>query len=94
MEDLAPEEKEKIIRAIESKGAKRPCPRCGSSNFSLVSGYFNHFIQSQLGGVRMGGPSIPTAVVACNQCGWLAEHALGVLDLLPEDQTSRPENKS
>lgn len=94
MEDFPLEEKENIIRAIESKGASRPCPRCGCPNFSLVSGYFHHFIQPQIQGIRIGGPSVPTAVVACDQCGWLAEHALGVLNLLPKDQASKPEAKS
>jgi len=77
-------EKEKIIQALSSKSATRPCPRCGNNSFAILDGYINHFIQSSLGGVTIGGPSVPTAVVVCTNCGWLAEHALGSLGMLPE----------
>ena len=91
MAELSEAEKQKIIKALESKGAVRPCPRCGSNQFALVAGYFNHFIQSGLIGVSIGGPSVPTAVVACNNCGWLAEHALGALGLLPKETPAKEE---
>ena len=92
MAELSQEERDKIVRALENKGASKPCPRCGNATFSLIGGYFNHFIQVRLGGMKIGGPSVPTAVVACTNCGWLAEHALGALDLLPDGQ--RPEEGS
>jgi hypothetical protein len=39
-----------------------------------------------LEGLVLGGPSVPTAVLACNRCGWVAQHALGVLGLLPKKE--------
>ncbi len=86
-------QREVIIKALEARGATRPCPRCGSERFSIVDGYSIHFIQDQLGSVRIGGPNVPTVVVACLKCGWIAEHALGALGLLPDGQIPRQEDK-
>lgn len=93
MDELSKEEQAKIIQALDRVGATRPCPRCGNATFSLVGGYFNHFIQQSLSGVNLGGPSIPTAVVVCSNCGWVAEHALGALKLLPKDQSTKSEGE-
>lgn len=93
MTELSKEDQDRIIQALELVGATKPCPRCGNSTFSLVDGYFTHFIQKSLGGVNLGGPSIPTAVVVCSNCGWVAEHALGALKLLPKDQNVKPEGE-
>jgi ribosomal protein S27AE len=82
--DIPPEDRERIVKALEERGATRPCPRCGNSSFELVAGYFKHFIQESLSGVSIGGPSIPTVVVVCSRCGWLSEHAVGSLELLPK----------
>ena len=82
MSTLSDERKAQIIAALEKSGAKLPCPRCGNKTFSLIDGYFNQTLQFQLGGITLGGPSIPTVVVACNQCGFLSQHAIGVLGLL------------
>jgi hypothetical protein len=93
MAELSKEEQDKIIQALDRVGATKPCPRCGNPTFSLVGGYFNHFVQQSLSGVSLGGPSIPTAVVVCSNCGWVAEHALGALKLLPKDQSAKPEGE-
>jgi len=83
MSDIPEEQKTKIIAALQEAGAVNPCPRCGNQTFSLVGGYFNQFIQNQLGGIVIGGPSIPSIAVVCNRCGFMAQHALGALKLLP-----------
>ncbi len=85
MPEFSQEQKDKIIRALESRGAKQPCPRCGNNNFTLVDGYFNQPIQTELAGLVIGGPSIPSIVVVCTRCGFMSQHALGVLGLLPQE---------
>jgi hypothetical protein len=85
MSGILEEQKEKIISALMSRGAKAPCPRCNNANFTLVDGYFNQPIQAELGGLVIGGPSIPSVIVICTRCGYMSQHALGVLGLLPQE---------
>jgi ribosomal protein S27AE len=80
--ELTAEQREQIIKALQDRGATNSCPRCGNASFTVLNGYFTHSIQPNLGGLTLGGPSVPTAVVVCTRCGWLAEHALGTLGLL------------
>lgn len=84
MAELTPEQKRQIIDTLDKKGARLPCPRCGNNQFTLLDGYFNQTLQTSLGGLVIGGPSVPSAVVACSRCGYMAQHALGALGLLPE----------
>lgn len=77
--------KKEIIKALDDRGARLPCPRCGNQQFTLIDGYFNQTVQPELKGLVLGGPSIPSVVVACNKCGFLSQHALGALGLLPKE---------
>lgn len=87
MQKLSQEQKQKIIKALEERGARLPCPRCGNNNFTLLDGYFNQTIQTTLkGSMVIGGPSVPSVVTACNRCGYLSQHALGTLELLPKEE--------
>jgi len=79
------DEKQRIIQALEERGAKLPCPRCGNQQFTLVDGYFNQTIQTELKGMVIGGPSVPSVVVVCTRCGYMSQHALGALGLLPKE---------
>lgn len=90
---MKPEEKEKIIKTLENKLAKLPCPRCNNQQFSLVDGYFSQPIQENLGGIVLGGPSIPSVVVVCNKCGFISQHALGALGLLPLQSEEQKDSK-
>ncbi len=89
MKELSKEEKEKIIKVLDERGAKLPCPRCGNNNFTLLDGYFNQTIQTEMKGMVIGGPSVPSAVVACSRCGYLSQHALGALGLLPKEEVKK-----
>ena len=84
MAELSDTQKRKIVEALQKRGARLPCPRCGNQNFTLLDGYFNQPVQTELGGLVLGGPSVPSVVVICTRCGFMAQHALGALGLLPE----------
>ena len=86
MPEMSQEEKNRIIRALERKGATLPCPRCGEKNFTLLDGYFNQPITTELGAFVLGGPTIPSAVIACTNCGYLSQHALVALGLLQKSE--------
>lgn len=79
------ERKLKIVEALKSKGVKLPCPRCGGINFEVVD-QTALSINDNLNAIQMGGPSVPAALVACSQCGFITFHALGVLNLIPKDE--------
>lgn len=80
---LSEEEKRKIIEEFAKRGVKNHCPMCGNNNFVVSDGYFNNTMQSELKGMIIGGPSIPTIPIICTNCGFISQHALGVLNLLP-----------
>ena len=86
MQEISDEKKQEIIKALEEHGVKLPCPRCGNQSFTLIGGYFNQTIQTDLKGMVLGGPSIPSVAVVCKRCGYLSQHALGVIGLLPKEE--------
>ena len=86
MEKLSDERKQEIVKALKKNGAVLACPRCKNDSFSLLDGYFTQAIQTQLGGVVLGGRTVPSAVLACDRCGFLSQHALGPLGLLPKKE--------
>lgn len=71
-----------MIDALNKKGANRPCPRCGHLQFSLVEETVVS-LQPDPSAFVTGGPIIPVVVTACNNCGLVCQHALGVLGVTP-----------
>jgi len=86
MQDSTQDQKDKIIKVLTDRGAVLPCPRCGNDDFTLLDGYFNQIIQDEPRGIVLGGRTIPSIVIACKRCGYLSQHALGVLGLLPKEE--------
>lgn len=83
---LSPEEKKRIVEALQSRGALLPCPRCTNPNFTLFDYLLSHSVYARSGAFIVGGPSLPVLVVICNRCGFVAEHALGSLGLMDLSQ--------
>ena len=73
---------ETLIQALEKAGAKLPCPRCGQGEFSILEGTSAIPSGSQAVGTINFGQVLPVALVACNHCGFIMQHALGILGLL------------
>ena len=80
---LSEEEKRKIITALNQKIPNLKCPMCNHNKFSLAEGYFSNFIQN-LKNISLGGANIPTTAIICENCGFVSQHALGALKLLPQ----------
>src|SRR2546423_8905405 len=77
---------QEVIQALQARGVTLPCPRCGNGHFTLLEGFFNQPISGDLTGASgtMGfsaGPTVPSIVTACTECGILSQHAVGVLRL-------------
>lgn len=75
------ETKEKIAQALQEKKVNQPCPRCTKGHFDVV-GY--HFIplNPNPNTLVIGGPTVPAVIIACLNCGFITEHALGPLGLM------------
>lgn len=83
-EFLSEEDKQQIVDKLKERGANIVCPMCKNSEFFLADGYFNQkltdgsdyahgFIPS------LNGATMPTVVLVCKNCGFVSQHALGVL---------------
>ncbi len=81
-EILSESEKKEIIQKLSDRNMKTVCPMCGQNKFIIADGYFNHPMQPNLQGFIIGGPSIPSIAIVCSNCGFMSQHALGVLGLL------------
>jgi hypothetical protein len=73
--------KKEIQDALVARGALLPCARCGQRAFSVLDAYATVDQQQDFQKIIIGGPSIPCAVVACNNCGHISLHALGAIGL-------------
>jgi len=82
--ELSQEQKKQIIMELEKRGATLPCPRCGNRNFVILEGYFNQPMSTEVGAIVLGGPTVPSVVIGCSRCGFLSQHALGILGMMPE----------
>ena len=83
---ISNEEKQKIISELFTRinSGNIKCPMCGNEHFIIADGYFNSILQDNLNGIVIGGPSMPSIPIVCNQCGFISSHALGILGLLPK----------
>lgn len=78
------ERKLKIAEALKEKGVTLPCPRCSGLNFEVVDQTVLS-INDNLNMISLGGQSVPAALVACSNCGFITFHALGLLNLIPKN---------
>ena len=77
--------KSNLEKKIKARGKNLACPICGNNGFILADGFVNETLQDGVGtGLIVGGPSIPTAVVICNNCGHVMKFSAGVLELIPK----------
>ncbi len=89
MKKLTEEQKREVVEKLRERGVKLPCPRCGNKDFNLLEGYFLQTIQIKLEAMEIGGPAIPSIAAICRNCGYISQHALGVLGLLPKGEIKK-----
>ncbi|MGP5546972.1 hypothetical protein [Psychrobacter alimentarius] len=84
--------RDEVARKLSEKGATRPCQRCGKNSFTVLEGLTNITLQDDFSAdLIIGGPSLPVAHIACNNCGAITSHALGALDMLPQEEVNNGE---
>jgi hypothetical protein len=82
------EVKGEIEQILRERGIKAGCPRCGAREFAvIVEGYAAVFLQpADFKGASVQGANVPAVALVCRNCGFISQHALGVLGLLPKKQ--------
>ena len=71
---------ENELQKLREKLSNVRCPMCGKQDFSYVEGYFSNAVQPDKRKFTVAGKRIPAVVVICNNCGFMSQHACGVLD--------------
>ncbi len=78
-----------IAEKLNNKGANKPCHRCGKNSFTILEGFSNIHLQEDFSAnLVIGGPAIPLIHVICKNCGSVTPHALGALDMLPNEKAT------
>jgi len=76
---------EQIIKALEAKNANKPCPRCPNLEFEVIGEsmipIYPEGGEFMIGRLRRSRDGVPTVLVSCTNCGYIAQHATRPLDL-------------
>ena len=87
MQKLTEDQKQNIIRLLTEHGISyAQCPMCHNNQFSVLDGYFSHTLQSDYKNILLGGLVVPSIGICCTKCGFISQHALGVLGLIPKEE--------
>jgi len=94
-----PFNKEEFAKAFEDAVKRKKvggisCPICSNGKWSIPGGYTMSPLQDELVGIKIGGPAIPKVPIICNNCGFVAEIALGVLGLVPKQEAKKATEES
>lgn len=84
---------DRLTERVKKTGRGFNCPMCNNPHFVLLDSYLRNDIQEDLTSVVLGGPSIPATAIICSNCGFISQHALGVLGLMPPIPTPVAESK-
>lgn len=85
---ITQEQKELIVNKLTQKLKDKGviCPMCGNNHFFIADGYFYNDLQDTLNGFRLGGSlALPTIPIVCDNCGFISQHSLGVLGVMPSE---------
>lgn len=56
------------------------CPMCHGTDFALTDGFFINIVQDDSTNFAFGKTSIPCAALICKHCGFISQHAIGILN--------------
>ena len=81
---LNTEEKNYIISVLHDKISDLKCPMCGQDQFNLADSFIHNMLSDDL--------SMPAVAIVCRNCGFISQHAAGVLGFIekdPEDEEKK-----
>lgn len=81
---LNEEQKKVLIDALNNKFGEKElhCPMCGNNQFTISDGYIVNLMQEDLKNFKID-KGIPSISIICDNCGFISQHALGTLGMLP-----------
>jgi hypothetical protein len=85
------DQKKRIAEILENRRHRMICPMCQQNQFLMSDGYINNIIQNDLSSFSIGGPSIPSVALICKNCGFVSQHSIGILGLLPKGKNNKNE---
>lgn len=84
---MSPEQKKEIIDVLVKRIPNISCPMCHGKSFTIAEGYVLNQLQEDYKSLVISGEKlIPSVYMICTNCGFVSQHALGVLDLLKKEE--------
>ena len=77
---LDKDQQAKLTKWLNAKVADKSCRKCGQNSWELGD-IVSAPIQTKEG-ISIGGPSIPTVIVACGNCAFVELYAAAAIGLL------------
>lgn len=88
--------KEKLKQIVDRLNASVPggfeCPICHKRSFRVVNGFFQSIVQDDPLALSLDGHSVPSIQIICQNCGFMSNHSIGVLDHELIDNSEEPKN--
>ena len=82
------DKREEIVSALNARAPQLECPMCHEKSFTIVDGYVLFSLQEKTNRMTLGPSTfLPSVSIVCNKCGFISFHALGALELLPQEKT-------
>ena len=73
---------DEIVKALLEKGATKPCPRCDNLEFEIYAEAEAPLVANRLDLLsREFSTPLPIILMACKNCGYLAQHVRALLGL-------------
>lgn len=82
---------DKLVAKMRARGKEESCPMCGNDKFFIADAYFTNVLQTDLNNMKLTGLSVPSIAIICHNCGFISQHALGALGLVPEEAMQKSE---
>lgn len=84
---LSESDKKKITLSLLDKISEIKCPMCSNEKFTILDGYVVDNLQNDYQNIIIGeGASIPSIMMICTNCGFMSQHALGILGVLLKEE--------
>lgn len=78
------EDKLRLVNELNKRIGAFTCPICHKGQFKFVDSYSSHFLSDDYAQISIGGKMIPFIMIVCDNCGFISQHALGTLGILPQ----------